>query len=260
MPLEALGDHRQAVILVGAQAIYLHTGEGDLAVAAFTADGDLIIEPARLAAEPKLADLLQNAGFKPGNQVGSWIARRLFGQTPMTVPIDFLVPEAVGGAGRRAARLASHGKEVARKARGLEGALVVQRDHILDALDPADERKFAIRVAVPSALLVAKLHKIVERMEEVGAKRVKEKDALDVSRLLRGVPIETLAEGLKRLRAETVSAVVTDEAHLHLKTLFSTPGSPGSQMVVRATSGLEDPLRIAKSCEALAGELLTAIG
>ena len=111
--LGAIGDHRQAVILVGAQAIYLHAGEGDLAVAAFTADGDLVIEPSRLAAEPKLGDLLRHAGFRPGNQVGSWIARRLLGQTPMTVPIDFLVPEAVGGAGRRAARLAGHGKEVA---------------------------------------------------------------------------------------------------------------------------------------------------
>jgi hypothetical protein len=30
--LEALGAHRKAVVLVGAQAIYLHVGEGDLAV------------------------------------------------------------------------------------------------------------------------------------------------------------------------------------------------------------------------------------
>ena len=31
--LEALDDQRDAVILVGAQAIYLHTGDADLAVA-----------------------------------------------------------------------------------------------------------------------------------------------------------------------------------------------------------------------------------
>ena len=29
---EALGTHRKAVVLVGAQAIHLHVGEGDLAV------------------------------------------------------------------------------------------------------------------------------------------------------------------------------------------------------------------------------------
>ena len=31
--LAALGTHRKAVVPVGAQAIYLHAGEGDLAVA-----------------------------------------------------------------------------------------------------------------------------------------------------------------------------------------------------------------------------------
>lgn len=41
--LEGLGDQRESVILVGAQAIYLHTGEDDgfAAVAPFTTDADL---------------------------------------------------------------------------------------------------------------------------------------------------------------------------------------------------------------------------
>ena len=34
--LDALGTHREAVVVVGAQAIYLRVGEADLAVAAFT--------------------------------------------------------------------------------------------------------------------------------------------------------------------------------------------------------------------------------
>jgi hypothetical protein len=29
--LDTLGPHRDAVVLVGAQAVYLHTGDGDLA-------------------------------------------------------------------------------------------------------------------------------------------------------------------------------------------------------------------------------------
>ena len=33
--LEALGENRKALVLVGAQAIYLHVGEGDLAVAPY---------------------------------------------------------------------------------------------------------------------------------------------------------------------------------------------------------------------------------
>jgi hypothetical protein len=47
--LDALGTHRGAIILVGAQAIYLRVGEADLAVAPFTTDGDLAIDPAVLA-------------------------------------------------------------------------------------------------------------------------------------------------------------------------------------------------------------------
>jgi len=40
----ALGDPREAVVRVGAQAIYLHTGDADPAVAApFTTDADFIV-------------------------------------------------------------------------------------------------------------------------------------------------------------------------------------------------------------------------
>ena len=45
--LDALGPHRDAVILVGAHAVYMRVGEGDLAVAPHTTDGDLAIDPAR---------------------------------------------------------------------------------------------------------------------------------------------------------------------------------------------------------------------
>lgn len=44
--LEALGTHLDAVILVGAQAIYLHTGDADLNVPPTTTDADLALAPA----------------------------------------------------------------------------------------------------------------------------------------------------------------------------------------------------------------------
>src|SRR3990172_12331902 len=43
--LEALAPHRSSLVLVGAQAIYLHTGEADVAVAPYTTDADLVIDP-----------------------------------------------------------------------------------------------------------------------------------------------------------------------------------------------------------------------
>src|SRR5713226_9906620 len=63
--LVALGRHRDSVILVGAQAIYIHVGEADIAVAPYTTDGDLAIDPSRVAPEPLLGDALSAAGFTP---------------------------------------------------------------------------------------------------------------------------------------------------------------------------------------------------
>ena len=65
----------------------------------------------------------------------------------------------------------------------------------LNALDEDDRREFEVRVAGPSALLVAKLHKLADRSGQGDAKRLKDKDALDVLRLLRAIPVERLAQG-----------------------------------------------------------------
>lgn len=46
--LEAIRDHLDALVLVGAQAIYIHAGEAELAVAPYTTDGDLAIDPRHL--------------------------------------------------------------------------------------------------------------------------------------------------------------------------------------------------------------------
>lgn len=50
--LEALGPHREALVVVGAQAIYLRAGEADLVVAPYTTDGDLALDPDLLAEIP----------------------------------------------------------------------------------------------------------------------------------------------------------------------------------------------------------------
>lgn len=63
--LEALGPHRDALVLVGAQAVYLRVGEAEFAVAPFTTDGDLAIDPAVLADIPPIEQALLSAGFHP---------------------------------------------------------------------------------------------------------------------------------------------------------------------------------------------------
>ena len=103
---------------------------------------------------------------------------------------------------------------------------------------------------------MAKVHKIANRSQEPEGKRVNDKDGLDVLRLLRVIPTRDLAAGLMRLQRETVSAEVTLEAIAQLDVLFGSTRSIGTQMAVRATERLEDPVIIAESCEALARELL----
>jgi len=256
--LQALGEQQEAVILVGAQAIYLHTGEADLAVAEYTTDGDIAIDPFALRPEPRLQESLTAAGFSQDLQeVGRWLTTRQLDVDPVTVKIDLLVPDAVGGPGRRAARIGEHGKRTARKARGLEAALLDWEWVEVGSLEGADDRRFDTKVAGPAALLVAKLHKIAERVDSPG--RAEDKDALDVLRLLRAVPIETLAGGLRRLRGEELSAGVTGQASIFLRDLFGRPTSPGSEMASRAAAPLEDEDTIRESSAALAGELLNAV-
>ncbi len=47
--LAALGAQRDALILAGAQAVYLHTGPAGLAVAEYTTDADIAINPRLLS-------------------------------------------------------------------------------------------------------------------------------------------------------------------------------------------------------------------
>ena len=256
--LEALGEQREALILAGAQAIYIHTGAANLAVAEFTTDGDLVVVPDQLKVRPRLFEAMERAQFRSGVQPGSWLRDRTVAGIPTTIPVDLLVPEAAAGAGRRAARLGDHGDRAGRRVRGLEGALVEHSLMRLNALDD-DRRLFEIQVAGPSALLVSKLHKLADRSEEREARRLKDKDALDVLRLLRAIPTERLAQGLRKLGGSTVAGDVTREASSHLQTLFGTTTSAGTVMVIRATERLEDSSVMAASCVALSDDLLGAL-
>ena len=109
---DALVDHLDAIVLVGAQAVYLHTGEADLfdTVAQYTTDADFSINPHDLSDSPLLADLLRKGGFRSGDNPGSWISSN-------GVYVDLMVPEALAGSKkhRRSADLLAHGKKVARR-------------------------------------------------------------------------------------------------------------------------------------------------
>jgi len=257
--LEALVEQRGAIIVVGAQAIYMHTGAIDLAVPEFTTDADLTIDPALLRESPEIESVMRAARFERGSRVGSWILYRDIAGVRTKVEVDLMVPEAVGGRGRRAARLPGHAREVARKARGLEAALVDKATTAITALDPADRRSFVVAVAGPAALLIAKLHKIAERVAEREQRRLDDKDALDVLRLLQATDTPQLADAFIRLLDGDVATEVARAALVILKDQFGDPRAAGSQMAVRAVGMLMSADEIAQSCSVLASDLLRAV-
>jgi hypothetical protein len=259
--LDALGTHREAVVLVGAQAVYLHVGSADIAVAPYTTDGDLAIDPELLAEAPPVEQALTEAGFwhHKKDSVGAWVTHRATEQDPETVVgVDLLVPATVSpGKGRRAARLKGHDPRLARKVDGLEGALVDQDRVELGALSEDDTRVFDVNVAGPAALLVAKLIKIDDRRD---TSRQSDKDALDVARLLRGVDTPDLAERMNRLAADDRSGDVAGRSIGLLEALFGHRSAEGIQMAIRSTGGLMNADELAVSCELLASSLLEEIG
>ena len=255
--LEALGAHRDAIVLVGAQAVYLHVEDADLAVRPYTTDGDLVLDPTRLAESPPIEQVLMASGFAPkkSDSVGVWITHRASVQNPKTeVCIDLLVPASHSpGKGRRAARLIGYDSRVARTVVGLEGALVDLDRKQLGSLSEVDPRVFDVQVAGPAALLVAKLIKIDDR---TGTDRRSDKDALDVLRLLRGVETDELAARMNRVFADEPCAPVASRALDILRRMFERRTYEGVQMAIRAGGDQVDSDELAVSCELLSSDLL----
>lgn len=262
--LRALAQHRDAVIVAGAQAVYMHAGAADLAVAPYTTDGDLALNPGGLCDEPLLEDAMRNAGFHlavyDGHvEPGVWLTSRTVQDQDVQVPIDLIVPEAAaGGGGRRGARLGAHGRRAARRALGLEAALVDHQPMRIAALAPDDERVVTANVAGPAALLVAKAHKLNDRIERARAERINDKDAADVMRLMQTTDPTVVGATLARLAADPLTAEVSIAAIDHLERLFGHRGAHGVTMAARALRIAIPQERVEAICTAYTAGLIAA--
>ena len=238
--LTALAAQGAAVIIAGAQAVYLRTGAADIAVAPYTTDGDLTLNPSLLVDEPTLESVMRAAGFDlavvAGHvEPGIWVAAANVAGESILIPIDLIVPEgAATGGGRRGARLGSHGKVAARRAVGLEAVLLDHSLITVAALDPADTRSVQAEVAGPAALFVAKAHKLHDRVASGKAQRVDDKDAADVLRLMQTTRPEDVGATLAQLSQDPVAGAVTSDAVTYIDQLFGRRGRPGVEMAVRA--------------------------
>jgi len=253
--LDAIGAHRSSVVLVGAQAIYLRVGPGDLAVAPMTTDADLALHADWITDEPELYAAMLASGFVPDGQPGTWRGRG-------EVCVDLMVVPHQGGRTGKAARAANvppHRKGVARIARGLEPSLVDHDQMPVGSIEDGDRRSYELRIAGPSALLVAKIVKIGERWAEAdsGARsRVKAKDALDLYRLLRATDVSDFVAGFQRHATEAHAAAVSAEAIALLRGHGTRRDGRLPRLVAEA---LGDDAIAAASFAALAADLVGAL-
>lgn len=251
---DALAAHQESIILIGAQAVYLRTGNASFALAEATKDSDIAIDARNLGEAPRLEDAMTQAGFvadPSSGQPGAWLSAR-------GIPVDLMVPEQLaGGSGRRSVQIPPHGKRAARRAAGLEAAVIDHSPMTVDSLD-GDGRSVVINVAGPAALLVAKMHKLGERVDVPD--RLNDKDAHDCYRLLVASPTEELERTMRSLLDDGLARETTARALEYLQQLFAAgPGALGSMMAGRAEEGVGDPAVVSASVAALAQDLLTAM-
>lgn len=234
--LTALAEHRDSVIVIGAQAIYLHTGRADVALAEATKDSDLAVDSRSLGDDPRIETAMEGARFcrDPSGQPGVWLS-------PRGIPVDLMVPEALAGTrSRRSVDLPPHDKRAMRRAVGLEAAVIDNIEMTIPSLGSDDQRRVTARVAGPAALLVAKMHKIGEREQD--PKRLLDKVAHDVYRLLVAIATSKFVAAFRVLLDDDLAGAVTKRALAYLQSLFASgPNALGSSMAARAEEGVGDP-------------------
>jgi len=261
--LEALGEHRGAVVVAGAQAIYLRAGAAVLPIADLTTDADLALNPAHLSPAPDLEAVLKEGGFEHVEQngalePGSWQTDAILRGKMVKIPLDLIVPSGAAAGGRRSAELGPHGTRVARRSAGLEAALVDNAPMTIAALDPADERSIEARVAGLPALLIAKSYKISDRIEAGIEDRTYDKDASDVVRIMQSLGPRPMAAALARLRADPAAGASTELGIAHFEELFGRRNGEGIAMAVRALRQAMPAERVRAICLAYAAAVRDA--
>ena len=154
---------------------------------------------------------------------------------PYLIPVDLIIPDAIADQrGRRGARLGVHGNQAARRAVGLEAALVDHNPILIEALDSTDDdRHITAEVAGVAALLIAKAHKLHDRIA-TGRPAVVDKDASDVFRLMQTADPVQVASTLHTLTTSSIAGTSTESGLRYLVELFQRPASIDFTMAASA--------------------------
>ncbi|RSM82990.1 hypothetical protein DL991_03920 [Amycolatopsis sp. WAC 01375] len=239
--LTALKQHLDALTVVGAQAVYLQTAEVPLAAAAYTSDGDLGVDPQQLADEPLLEQALRSAGFErlQQHQPGLWGRTETVGGTATKVELDLLVGQTLADGGSRSVKIQPHDKMAARRVPGLEPAVVDRMPMTITALESSDDRQICVHVAGAGALLVAKAHKIHDRLNDSAVRpyRLTDKDAGDVYRLMMGTRAREVSDTFRTLLADPRVGDVAATGLAYLREQFGGADTAGVRLAIEALAG-----------------------
>lgn len=246
--LTALHDHRDALVLVGAQAVYIHAADAELGVAAFTSDGDLAIDPTLLGEDPLVDEAMSRAGFVRDiaglrKNPGLWWKQQTLNEQTVNIEVDLLVPHSLtdDGRGRRSANVPPHPRGTFLRVAGLEATVVDNEVMRLQTLEPdTDPRTVDVRVAGPAALLIAKAIKVSERLEQAERRpgRSVDKDAGDIVALMVTADVEIVAATMSQLLDHPRAGGATRTGLDALHRLFGSPRTDGVEMAVRALSAV----------------------
>ena len=250
--LDLLVDQLDALILVGAQAVYLHAPASVAQRISYTTDSDLVIDPDLLSERPDIGDILVTAGYTRHESPGTFYNHD-------AIAIDLMVPEgALPPSTRRTAPLLGQSRPTARRTFGLEVALFDAEPRRITALDPKDQREVTLRVAGPAALVVAKLTKLAERMTGPRTDRVLGKDADDLLRLLRYADATTIGVRLRELTAHEVARPTIEQALGFLEHQVGLRGSPLIDLAVDALADAEPAAQVQTAFRTLSQRVLDA--
>ena len=257
--LEALEAHLETLILIGAQAVYLHTNHLNLPLAPATTDADIAFDTRVLSDSPELSALLRAKGYFEATSVngnpGHWVNKD-------GVPLDLFQPNTLSGrVGKgRTAKIDPHEDGVLRIGKGLDCVLVDNSVMTIVSFEESDKRVSEMKVAGPTAMLVAKVAKIADR-EFAGEKRWAYKDAHDVFRILKALETEPLADSFKKLLADPLCSREAEAGLAGFVRLFAeSQDATGNLMAAEAARRTDEAEQIQAEAWALAADLVDAIG
>jgi hypothetical protein len=193
--------------------------------------------------------MMGSAGFLQEGQPGAWVKTMRIGAEDVRIPVDLMVPEGFAPpGGRRGVRIPPHDKMAARKAVGLEGAVLDNDLEDVGALNASDGRRYSVRIAGPAALMVAKVHKLRDRLSESNADRIADKDAADVYRLMLATPVTTFLYRLRPLLLDDIAGPPSRDGVELLRHLFGTRSGDGVRMAANALRVALPSERVADVC------------